>query len=153
MRCAALAVILLTAASAGFAGGGSPNRVATVSLGKRFDAAEVAKAVDPALAPLGLSRLSTKEQNRALGPAEMSWYGALGYVPGNPSLYYEAGGGLSVLIFADRSLNCVRISVTDMSQSPEQRIIPTIGAISAALAHSYGTAFRHYSDLQCLHAL
>jgi hypothetical protein len=83
----------------------------------------------------------------------MSWYGALGYVQGNPSLYYEGNGSISVLIFADRSLNCVRISVTDLTQAPDQRIIPTISAIATALSKQYGAAMKHYSDLQCLHAL
>ena len=132
---------------------GSPNRVATVSLGKRFDPGELGAIIDPALAPLGLKRLSEREQSRAIGGPEMSWYGALGYVQGNPSLYYEATGGLSVLVFADRSLSCIRISVTDLTQAPDQRILPAINAIGAALSNRYGSAIKHYSDLQCLHAL
>jgi hypothetical protein len=148
-----LLVVLLGATAAVHADRGSANRVATVSLGKRFNPTELGAIIDPALAPLGLKRLSEREQYRAIGGPEMSWYGALGYVQGNPSLYYEATGGLSVLIFADRSLSCIRISVTDLTQAPEQRILPAINAIGGALSNQYGSTMKHYSDLQCLHAL
>ncbi len=42
---------------------------------------------------------------------------------------------------------------TDMTQPPEQRTVPTTGAIVAALPKQYGSALKHYSDLKCLHAL
>ena len=148
-----LLVVVLGVAGAGHAGSGSANRVLTVTIGKRFNPGEVATVVDPTLRPLGFERLSEKAQYRAIGAPEMSWYGALGYVQGNPSLYYEGKGSISVLIFADRSLNCVRISVTDLTQAPDQRIIPTIGAIATALSKQYGAGMKRYSDLQCLHAL
>jgi len=147
-----LLAVLLASVSTGYAGG-SPNRVLTVSLGKRFNPEEIAAVVDPSLTPLGLQRLSEKSQSRAIGPSEMSWYGALGYVQGSPSIYYEGAGSLSVLMFADRSLKCIRISVTDMTQPAEQRVIPTISTVAAALSKQYGSDFKHYSDLQCLHAL
>ena len=147
-------IVLSTPVGTGYAGSGSANRVATVSLGKRFNPDEVGTAVDPALTALGLHRLSQKEQNRAIGAPEMSWYGALGYAQGiSPSIYYQGSGDLSVLIFADRSYSCVRISVTDLTQLPDQRIIPTINAIVGALSKQYGAGLKHYSDLQCLHAL
>jgi len=148
-----LLVVLLSTAASVYADRGSANRVATVTLGKRFDAGELGAIIDPAMAPLGLKRLSEREQYRAIGGPEMSWYGALGYVQGNASLYYEGTGGLSVLMFADRPLSCVHISVTDLTQAPEQRILPAINAIGAALSTRYGNAMKHYSDLQCLHAL
>jgi hypothetical protein len=147
-----LLVGLLASMVTGYAVG-SPNRVATVSLGKRFSPDEVGSVLDPVLMGLGLQRLSEKAQNRAIGTSEMSWYGALGYMQGSPSLYYEGSGSLSILIFADRSMSCLRISVTDMTQPPDQRAIPTISAIIAALSKQYGSALKHYSDLQCLHAL
>jgi len=143
---------LLASVGTGYAVG-SPNRVATVSLGKRFSPEEVGTVLDPVLTGLGLQRLSEKAQDRAIGPSEMSWYGALGYMQGSPSLYYEGSGSLSVLIFADRSMNCVRISVTDMTQPPDKRIIPTIGAVLTALSKQYESSLKRYSDIQCLHAL
>jgi hypothetical protein len=148
-----LFMILVAIASIAAADHGSANRVATVSVGKRFDPDEWGATVDPVMMPLNLKRLSGRDQSRAIGGPEMSWYGALGYVAGNPSLYYEGPGGLSVLIFADRSLNCIRISVTDLTEPPDKRVIPTISAIGSAIAGRYGTAMKHYSDLQCNHAL
>ena len=147
-----LVVAAFTAAGVVHAAG-SANRVATVTLGKRFDPIEVDSVVEPVLTPLGLTRLSGKAQDRAIGPTEMSLYPALGYAPGFPSLYFQGTDGLSVLIFADRSLDCVRISVTDWTQTPDRRVIPTIHTIATALAKHYGSNLKHYSDLQCLHAL
>jgi len=155
-----LLVVPVSATNVGDADQGSTNRVTTVSqgkqsvsLGKRFDRDELVAVVDPALAPLGLTRLSERAQDHALGPPEMSWYGALGYVQGSPSIYYQGEGGLSVLLFADRSLNCIRISVSDWTQPMAQRVIPTINAIATALSKRYGAAMKRYSGLECLHAL
>jgi len=118
---------------------GSGNRVATVSLGKRFDRAEVIAAVEPVLGPLGYTRVAD-------------------YVASVPGVTYETGGGIRTggamaLISADRSLQCVSISVTDFTRLPEERIIPTINAIATALANRYGTAMKYYSDGQCLHEI
>jgi hypothetical protein len=148
-----LLVVLSTAPWIAYAAGGSANRLATVTLGKRFNPTEVDAVLEPVFTPLGLARVSGRAQDRALGAPELSWYGALGYAPGIPSLYFEGSGALSVLIFADRSLNCLRISVTDMTQAPDQRVIPTINTIVNALSKQYGADMKHYSDLQCLHAL
>ena len=131
-------------ANMGFAGRGSGNRVATVSFGKHFDRGEVISIVDPALTPLGFTRLPDSARDQTLASV--------------PGVTYETGGGITkggvmAFIFPDRSLNCVTISVTDFYQLPEQRILPAINAIATALAQHYGSAMKNYSDGQCLHVI
>lgn len=140
-------VLLLVAVAAGqiaLAARGSGNRVATVSFGKHFDRAEVIAMIDPALAPLGFTRLPDSSRDQTLASV--------------PGITYEAGGGLRnggvmAFIFPDRSLDCVTISATDFSQLPEARVLPAINAVAAALAKHFGSALKFYSGGQCLHAI
>ena len=147
----------MVVSAAAFGGGvtdrSNTHRVAIFTLGKPFNAGELATVIDPALAPFGLKRVPEKDQDRAIPYSETWWYGSLGYAPGTASLYYDGGNAPLVLIFADRSMHCVRISISGRTHAPDERIVPTFKAIVTALSKQYGSDLKPYSDLQCLHAL
>jgi hypothetical protein len=148
-----LLVVLAAAPVAGYAGSEKTRRVAVFTLGKRFDPEEIATVVGPALASLGLEGLSEKGQVRTIPISEVWWYGSLGYTRGIPSLYYQGSGGLFVLIFPNRLMNCMRIAITDQTRPPDERVVPTVKAIVSALSKQYGPGLKAYSDVECLHAL